>query len=317
MKFKDYYEVLGVARDASADDIKKAYRKLAHKYHPDVSSDPQGEAKFKEVAEAYATLKDDEKRAAYDQLGRHRPGEDFQPSSGWQQNFGGGAGAGGGRFEDVDLSDLFAAFGGGGRRQRGPTPGQDYEVQASVTLEQVHAGAEIDVDLAVPETGADGLPRRVSKTFRVRVPKGAEDGQRLRLTGKGGASRDGGPPGDLYLVLALAPHPRYRVSGRDLSIDVSLTPSEAALGATVEVPTLGGVVALSIAAGTSSGRKLRLAQRGLPTAEGGSGDLYAVIAIAVPTVLSARERELYEELRTVSTFDPRAEASGTRNGGSA
>ena len=317
MKFKDYYEVLGVARDASAADIKKAYRKLAHKYHPDVSSDPQGEAKFKEVAEAYATLKDDEKRAAYDQLGRHRPGEDFQPSSGWQQNFGGASDRGGGRFEDVDLSDLFAAFGGGGRRPRGPTPGQDYEVQATVTLEQVHAGAEIDVDLAIPETGADGLPRRVSRTFRVRVPKGAEDGQRLRLTGKGGPARDGGPAGDLYIVLAFEPHPRYRVSGRDLSIDVPLTPSEAALGATVEVPTLGGVVALSIAAGTSSGRKLRLSQRGLPTAGGGSGDLYAVISIAVPTALSARERELYEELAKTSTFDPRAEATNARTRGTA
>ena len=315
MKFKDYYDVLGVTRDASADDIKKAYRKLAHKYHPDVSSDPEGEAKFKDVAEAYATLKDAEKRTAYDELGRHRPGEDFQPSQGWQEHFGGrgfgGHGGGGGaRFEDVDLSDLFAAFAGGGRgatsASRGPIPGQDFEVQATVTLEQVHAGAEIDIDLAIPETGADGLPRRVSKTFRVRVPKGAEDGQRLRLSGKGGPSRNGGAPGDLYLVLALQPHPLYRVNGRDLSIDLPLAPWEAALGASIEVPTLAGAVEMAIPAGTSSGRRLRLARRGLPTASGSAGDLYAVVGIAVPATLSARERELYEELRKVSRADPRA-----------
>lgn len=312
MKFKDYYEVLGVTREASADDIKKAYRKLAHKYHPDVSSDPDGEAKFKDVAEAYATLKDADKRAAYDELGRHRPGEDFQPSQGWEEHFGGrgfggGAGRGGGRFEDVDLSDLFAAFGGGrGAASRGPTPGQDFEVQATVTLEQVHAGAEIDIDLAIPETGADGLPRRVSKTFRVRVPKGTEDGQRLRLAGKGGASRNGGPPGDLYIVLTLQPHPLYRVSGRDLSIDLPIAPWEAALGASVEVPTLGGPVEMAIPANTSSGRRLRLSKRGLPTADGSSGDLYAVVVITVPPKLSARERELYEELKKASSAHPRA-----------
>ena len=220
MKFKDYYEVLGVARDASADDVKKAYRKLAHQFHPDVSSDPQGEAKFKAVAEAYATLKDAEKRAAYDQLGRHRPGEEFTPPRGWQGGgFGNGAGAS--RFEDVDLSDLFAAFGNGrrGTRRNAAAPGQDFEVKAPVTLEQVHAGAEVDIGLALPEVGDDGLPHRVSKTFRVRIPKAAEDGQRLRLTGKGGAGRNGAANGDLYVVLALQPHPLYRVSGRDLSID--------------------------------------------------------------------------------------------------
>jgi curved DNA-binding protein len=300
--------VLGVARDASVADIKKAYRKLAHKYHPDVSSDPEGEAKFKDVAEAYATLKDAEKRAAYDELGRHRPGEEFQPSPGWEQHFNERGFSGGGQaFEDVDLSDLFAAFGAGpNRRARGPTPGQDFEVQAPVTLEQVYEGAEIEVDLAIPEVGADGLPRRVSKTFRVKVPKGAEDGQRLRLAGKGGASRDGGPPGDLYLVLAFQPHPLYRISGRDLSIDLPLAPWEAALGAVVEVPTLGGAVELSIPAGTSSGRRLRLAKRGLPSASGQPGDLYAIVGIALPVAPSARERELYEELKKASSLDPRA-----------
>lgn len=307
MKFKDYYEVLGVARDASDADIKKAYRRLAHKFHPDVSDDPQGEAKFKDVAEAYATLKDPEKRTAYDQLGRHRPGEDFEPPRGWQRDFASQP-FGGGRFEDVDLSDLFATFGarGGGGAGRAARPGQDYEVAAPVTLEQIHAGAEIDVDLAIPEAGTDGLPHRTTKTFRVRIPKGAEDGQRLRLSGKGGASRSGGPGGDLYLVLAVQPHPLYRVSGRHLYLDLPLAPWEAVLGASVEVPTLGGTVEMNIPAGTAAGRQLRLLKRGLPSAHGAAGDLYAIVRIEVPPTPTARERELFSELQKESTFDPRA-----------
>ena len=317
MKFKDYYEALGVPRDASHADIKKAYRKLAHKYHPDVSKDPEGEEKFKDVAEAYATLKDSDKRAAYDQLGRHRPGEDFVPTRDWQQHFaeqsrGGGAfGNGGAHFEDIDLSDLFAAFATreGGRphaRARAASTGQDFEVSAPVTLEQVHAGAEIDIDLAVPEAGDDGLPHRVAKTFRVTIPKGAQDGQRLRLGGKGGPGRNGGRNGDLYVVLALQAHPIYRVTGRDLYLDLPLAPWEAVLGASVEVPTLAGTVELNIPAGTSAGRKLRLAKRGLSSANGEAGDLYAIVRIEVAAAPSARERELYGELQKDSSFEPRA-----------
>ncbi len=314
MKFKDYYEALGVARDASDADIKKAYRKLAHKYHPDVSKDPEGEEKFKDVAEAYATLKDAEKRAAYDQLGRHRTGEDFVPPRDWQQHFAQQSnGSGGMHFEDIDLSDLFAAFashegGGGGRartRARATRPGQDFEVSAPVTLEQIHAGAEIDIELAVPEAGDDGMPHRVAKTFRVKIPKGAENGQRLRLVGRGGAGSNGGRSGDLYLVLALQPHPIYRVTGKDLYLDLPLAPWEAVLGASVEVPTLAGAVEMNIPAGTSAGRKLRLAKRGLPS-KGEPGDLYAIVRIEVPASPSPRERELYGELQEVSGFDPRA-----------
>ncbi len=311
MKFKDYYEVLGVARDASAADIKKAYRKLAHKYHPDVSSDPDGEAKFKDVAEAYATLKDAEKRAAYDQLGRHRPGEDFEPPRGWQQNFSEQSFGGNTRFDDVDLSDLFAAFGGGGGRGKGraarpPQPGQDFEISTPVTLEQVYAGSEIDIDIALPEVGKDGLPHRTSKTFRVKIPKGAEDGQRLRLTGKGGASRGGGASGDLYVVLAFRPHPLYRVNGRDLYLDLPLAPWEAVLGASVEVPTLGGTVEMNIKPGTAAGTKLRLSKRGLPGADGHAGNLYAIVQIEVPGTPTPRERELYAELKEASSVDVRA-----------
>jgi curved DNA-binding protein len=305
MKFKDYYEVLGVARDASAADIKKAYRKLAHKFHPDVSTDPDGEAKFKDVAEAYATLKDADKRAAYDQLGRHRPGEEVQPPRGWQQHFSEQSSGGDARFDDIDLADLFAAFGGRSAK-RAARPGQDFDVAAPVTLEQVYAGAEIELNLGMPEVGADGLPHRVSRTFQIRVPKSAEDGQRLRLAGKGGASASGGPPGDLYVVLALQPHPLYRVVGRDLYLDLPLAPWEAVLGATVEVPTLGGAVEMNIPAGTMAGRKLRLSKRGLPDAKGGSGDLYAVVRIDVPAAPTARERASYEALRDAASADPRA-----------
>ena len=311
MKFKDYYETLGVSRDASADDIKKAYRRLAHKYHPDVSKDADGEEKFKDVAEAYATLKDTEKRAAYDQLGRHAPGQDFTPPPGWggDQSFGQGGFNGGASFDDIDLSDLFAAFGGGrggGRAPQRPRAGQDYEVSAPITLEQIVANAEVDIELVVPEVGEDGRNHRVPKTYRVKIPKGAEDGQRLRLTGKGGAGRNGGPSGDLYIALALQPHPLYRLDGRDLMLDLALAPWEAVLGATVEVPTLAGTVALSIPAGTTAGRRMRLARRGLPSAQGDPGDLYAVIRIDVPSAPSARERELYAELQKDSPFDPRA-----------
>ncbi len=308
MKFKDYYEVLGVARDATEAEIKKAYRKLAHRFHPDVSSDPDGEERFKEAAEAYATLKDTGKRAAYDQLGSHRPGEDVEPPSGWRQTFGDETFGQGGRFEDVDLSDLFAAFGRGGAGQRQPARGQDFEVAAPVTLEQVHDGAEIDIDLAIPEVGDDGLPRRANRTFRVRIPTGAADGQRLRLAAKGAPSPNGGRPGDLYLVLAVQPHPVFRVNGKDLYLDLALAPWEAVLGARVEVPTLGGAVEMNVPPGTAAGRKLRLSKRGLGDGEDTAGDLYAVVRIEVPVAPTVRERELFTELGKVSSFDARARA---------
>lgn len=303
MKYKDYYAALGVARDASADEIKKAYRKLAHKYHPDISKDPDGEAKFKEVQEAYATLKDQEKRDAYDQLGRRPAGENFEPPPDWSQDFGGP-----GNFSDVDLADLLAAFAAsrGGQQARRPHRGQDVEASATVTLEQVHDGAEIELRLNLPEYDARGLLHHVPRTFRVRIPKGASDGQRLRLAGKGGPGNHGGPAGDLYIVMKLEPHPLYRVSGRDLYLDLPLTPAEAVLGATVEVPTLRGRVELKVAAGTSSGRQLRLAKRGLPGPDDSHGDLYAVVRIDVPKSPNERERALYAELAQVSTFDPRA-----------
>lgn len=309
MKFKDYYATLGVGRDATADDIKKRYRILARKYHPDVSKEAQAEQRFKEVAEAYATLKDPEKRAAYDQLGQQRPGEEFRPPPEWSTQFGSGQAA----FDEMDLADLFAGIAGrsrhggqGGRRgPAGASRGQDYEVTVPLTLEEAHRGTEVSLDLTTTEIDGHGALRRVDKRVTARIPKGPIDGQVLRLPGQGGKGINGGPDGDVYLNIALRPHRLYRVSGRDLFLDLPLAPWESALGATVEVPTLAGPVDLKVPPGTRAGQQLRLAGRGLPKPEGGAGDLHAIVQIVLPSALTEREKSLYKELASASTFDPR------------
>lgn len=306
MKFKDYYAILGVGRDASADEIKKAYRKLAHKYHPDVSKEANGEEKFKEVAEAYENLKDPEKRAAYDRLGAHPAGQEFRPPPGWADASGGGFHS----FDDLDFADLFANLSGGRHRGTRPgpdasLPGQDYEVTAHITLGDAFRGVQVDLDLALPEYDENGRLRRVQRVIKVRIPKGATDGQRLRLPGKGGKGFNGGRAGDLYLNIRLHPHPMFRVSGHDLYLDLPLTPWEAALGASVKVPTLGGTVVLNVPPGTHAGQKLRLAGRGLPKPREGEGDLFAIVQIVVPTRLSDREKDLLKQLSDGSTFNPR------------
>jgi curved DNA-binding protein len=305
MKYKDYYRVMGVDRKASADEIKSVYRKLARKYHPDVSKEPGAEEKFKELGEAYETLKDPEKRAAYDQLGSHRPGQEFRPPPGWEQQFGDGKFS----FDDIDLGDLFSGMTGGihraGRGGKVRMPGQDYEVTAHITLEDAYRGTEVDLELAVPEYDENGFPHRVQRAFKARIPKGATDGQRLRLPGKGGKGLNGGRDGDLYLNIVLHPHRLFRVSGHDLFLDLPLAPWEAVLGTNVQVPTLGGPVQLKIPPGTHAGRQLRLAGRGLPKPHGGEGDLFAIVQIAVPTVTSERERALFKELDEASAFNPR------------
>jgi len=308
MKYKDYYKTLGVERSASDADIKKAYRKLAHKFHPDISKEANAKEQFQEVGEAYETLKDAEKRAAYDELGNaHQPGQDFRPPPDWGKAHGDGQAA----FDEMDLADLFAGL--SGRRQGGraqgtpfPIPGQDFEVAAEITLEQAAQGTEFDVNLNVPEPGDDGYVRRVPRSFKARIAKGASEGQRLRLPGKGGKGLGGGRDGDLYLILHLKPHPLFRASGHDLYVDLPLAPWEAALGATVEVPTLGSAVNLKVRAGTRSGQKLRLAKRGLPKPREGEGDLYAVVQIVMPDTLSEHERTLLQQLAEGSTFDPRS-----------
>jgi curved DNA-binding protein len=306
MKFKDYYAILGVERDATADAIKDAYRKLARKYHPDVSREANAEARFKEMAEAYATLKDPEKRAAYDQLGRHGSGEDFRPPPEWSTHFGDAAGA----FDGMDFADLFAGLAGhrrhGGRQgPAGPMRGQDYEVAVPITVEESFGGTEVSLDLTATEFDGQGMPRRVPRNLKARIPKGATEGQVLRLPGQGGKGLQGGRDGDVYLNISLRPHRLYRVSGHDLFLDLPVTPWEAALGASVEVPTLAGAVNLKVPAGTRGGQQMRLAGRGLPMPKGGSGNLYAIVQIVMPPELSERERSLLRDLATASTFNPR------------
>ena len=324
MKFKDYYAILGVARTASEDEIKKAYRNLARKYHPDVSKDPAGEEKFKDAAEAYATLKDAEKRAAYDRLGTHSAGEEFQPSRDWGEQFktqfgdGGASGSpGGASFDDIDLSDLFASFSrgrggtggasGGGRAQSNrPIPGEDFDVTAEITLEEAYSGTTVGLNLSVPTYDERGQMKRESRVLEARIPKGATVGQRLRLRGQGSKGVNGGRDGDVYLNIALRAHPLYRVDGHDLYIDLPLAPWEAALGTTVVVPTLAGRVNLKVAAAINSGQQLRLGKRGLPKPGGGEGDLFAVVKIVMPPTLTDREQALFKELADASTFNPRS-----------
>jgi len=296
VKYKDYYAALGVPRDADAEAIKKAYRKLARQHHPDVSKDAGAEARFKDVAEAYATLKDPDKRAAYDALGSRRGGEEFSPPPQWQRDFGADSG-----FADLDLADLLDALargrGGRGRSQTVPLRGHDYETSVRLSLEDAHRGTTVNLDVQ----HEDG-----TRTLAVTVPAGVTDGQRLRLRGKGGPGRHGGPAGDIYLHIQFAPHPVFRTDGHDLMFDLALAPWEAALGAEVQVPTLDGAVLLTVPHGSQSGRKLRLRGRGLANGHGGRGDLYAMVRIDVPASLAPRERELFEELARESRFDPRA-----------
>ena len=306
MKYKDYYATLGLERNATAEEIKKSYRKLARKYHPDVTKEPDGEEKFKEVAEAYETLKDTDKRVAYDQLGIHSPGQDFRPPPDWEKAHS----SPGFSFDDIDLSDLFSAFSGsrqhtGRNGVKAPIPGQDYEANAQISLEEAYRGTELELNLSVSEYDESGFPHRVQRTIKARIPKGATDGQRLRLSGRGGKGLMGGRDGNLYINITLHPHPLFRVSNHDLFLDLPLTPWEAVLGATVQVPTLGGKVRLKVPPGTRSGQQLRIAGRGLPKPREGAGDLFAIMQIVVPPMPEEQERTLFKALADISTFNPR------------
>ena len=313
MKYRDYYATLGVEPTASADEIRKAYRRLARQYHPDVSKEEGAEERFKEVSEAYDTLSDQEKREAYDQLGRHRPGEDFQPSPEWDSRFWQQ-----GVVEDIDLADLLQQIGfhHAARRQgaagQGPAShrGQDYEIATSLSLEDAARGKDIAVEFSVPELGPDGRVQRHSKTARIRVPKGVSDGERLRVPGKGGPGMGTGKPGDLYLDIRLERHPLFQVVGHDLYLELPIAPWEAVLGAEIELPSLEGPLRLTIRPGARGGQKLRLAGKGLPRREDGAGDLFCVLQIVTPTVISEKEKELFRDLAATSTFDPRAHLLG-------
>lgn len=302
MKYKDYYEVLGVPRDASLEQVKKAYRKLARDNHPDMSKAAGGEARFKEAAEAYATLKDPEKRRAYDELGRRPAGEEFAPPPQWEQNFGAQAGGLG----DLNLEELLASLGRGrGARTPRPAQGRDFETTVAIGLEAANSGTTLSLQVGDDKGG---------RTLEVTIPAGVSDGQKLRLRGKGGKGRNGGEDGDIYLHITLAPHPVFRPDAHDLYFDLALAPWEAALGAEVEVPTLEGPVVLTVPAGTLTNRKLRLRGRGMANGRGSRGDLYAVAVIEVPATLTERERELFQQLAQTSDFNPRSGGTGTKHG---
>lgn len=310
MKYKDYYAILGVARDATADDIKTAYRRLARKFHPDVSKEANAEEKFKEMAEAYETLKDPEKRSAYDQLGRHSEGQEFRPPPDWGRQYAQGANG----FDDIDLSDLFAGLAGRGARSGGggrpraadmPLAGSDYEAAIRLSFDQAFHGTEVDLELAVLEWDPDGGVRRVPHRVKARIPRGVTDGEKLRVPGKGGKGARGGPAGDLYLDIEVTPHPLYRADGRNLYVDLPLAPWEAVLGTSVQLPTPAGAVALKVPAGSRAGQQLRLSGRGVARGGGAAGDLFAILRIEVPTVVDDRQRDLYRQLAEVSGFNPR------------
>jgi curved DNA-binding protein len=318
VKYRDYYATLGVEPTASADEIRKAYRRLARKYHPDVSKEEGAEDRFKEVSEAYDTLSDKEKREAYDQLGRHRPGEDFQPSPEWDTRFWQDGVA-----EDIDLADLLQQIGfhRAARRQaatghgQASRRGQDYEIATSLSLEDAARGKDIAVEFSVPQIGPDGRVQRSAKTARIRVPKGVSDGERLRVPGKGGPGLGDGKAGDLYLDIRLERHPLFHVAGHDLFLELPIAPWEAVLGAQVDVPSLEGPLRLTIRPGARGGQKLRLAGKGLPRRDDGAGDLYCVLQIVTPTVISEQEKDLFRDLAATSTFDPRAHLLGDSHHG--
>ncbi|MBI1387516.1 MAG: DnaJ domain-containing protein [bacterium] len=322
-KYKDYYDILGVSRDASKEDVQKAYRKLARQYHPDVNKDAGAENRFKEINEAYEVLKDPDKRQRYDSLGANwSAGQDFQAPPGWDNaryEFHTGPGGFDG-FESMgDFSDFFreifgagfgSAFSGADPRARGargfqrPSRGRDIEAEMEVTLEDVYRGATKQFHL---QTGdPHDLNGSSARRYEVKIPKGARDGTRIRLSGGGGDGR-GGPSGDLLVRLRIAPHARYRVNGYDLEADLPVAAWEAALGADVKAETLDGPVTVHVPAGIGSGKKLRLQGKGLPGKTGSRGDLFLRIRIAVPRSLSSDERRLFEELSRVSRFNPRNE----------
>src|SRR2546423_879348 len=310
MDFKDYYATLGVERDAKPDDIKRAYRKLARKYHPDVSKEPDAEARFKDVSEAYEALHDPEKRAAYDDVGRrYQRGQELQPPPGWDSGFefsGRDAGAG----ADQDFSDFFETlFGRHAQGARGPrataqAAGGDHHAKVVIDLADAYRGARRTIALRMPVVDAQGGLGMQERQLDVTIPKGVREGQHLRLAGQGGPGFGGGQAGDLYLEIAFAPHPHFRVDGRDVFLDLPVTPWEAALGASVTAPTPDGSVQLTIPPGSSSGRKLRLKGKGLPSDP--PGDLYAVLTITVPPADTRAAREAYAALaRSVPGFHPR------------
>ena len=314
MDFKDYYKVLGLEPGADDKAVKAAYRKLARKYHPDVSKEKDAENQFKEVAEAYEVLKSAEKRAEYDELRKYaQQGRPFEPPPGWQPR--GNAGfadeMGGGR----DYSDFFESLFGAAGRSQGPgrksaRRGQDVEMELPILLEETLADEAKKIAFQLPQYSADGQPlAAISKTLNVKIPAGVSDGERIRLKGQGAPGLGGAANGDLYLIIRLVPHPLFDVEAHNLILTLPLAPWEAALGSKVTVPTLDGKIHLSIPANSQSGQRLRIKGKGLMNKLGERGDLYALFKIVIPAQADEPTRALWAQLAEQTAFDPRAEWS--------
>ncbi len=313
MEYKDYYQLMGVERDATQDEIKRAYRKLARKYHPDVSKETDAEARFKEVGEAYEVLKDPEKRAAYDQLGANwQAGQDFHAPPGWDAGFefSGGGYTGGvegdaGAYSDFfeSLFGQFHAGGPGGIHARG----NDHHARVLIDLEDAMHGATRSIKLQVPEVDTSGHVTTRERILNVRIPKGVRQGQHIRLAGQGNAGLGEGKSGDLYLEIEFNPHSIYRIDGRDIYLDVPVAPWEAALGASIKVPTPAGTVDMKIKPESANGSKLRLKGRGLPAGSAGNrpGDLYVVLQLTLPPAATDKAKELYRDMQKELDFNPR------------
>jgi curved DNA-binding protein len=322
MKYKDYYATLGLERGATQDDIKRAYRKLARKYHPDLSKLDDTEARFKEVGEAYEVLKDPEKRTAYDRMGSEwQNGQEFQPPPNWDEGFefrGRGGEPHHGPNDDANLDDFFASMFGHAQRthrqhggQHGAAPamaGQDHHAKVLIDLEEAYRGAQRSITLQMPVVDAQGNVTLHSRTLNVTLPKGIKAGQHLRLAGQGGPGLGDAPAGDLFLEIAFRDHPRFRIDERDVSLDVPVAPWEAALGAQVEVPTPDGTVEITVPKGSAAGRRLRLKGKGIPGNP--AGDLYVVLNIVLPPADTGQAEEAYAAMRQAFNFDPRAHFYG-------
>ncbi len=311
-EYKDYYQLLAVARDATKAQIKSAYRKLARKYHPDVSKEADAEDKFKEVGEAYEVLKDTEKRAAYDQLGNQwQQGQDFRPPSDWDAGFeySGGSGNDGSTYSDFFESIFGRGFSGGGGQASGfrehpQARGQDHHARILISLEDSYQGATSEIKLHAPELDSNGRVVTRERTLSLKIPRGVREGQNIRLAGQGLPGHDKSTNGDLYLQIGFQPHDLFHVDGRDVYLDLPIAPWEAALGAKLKVPTPNGVVNLNIPAGSQAGRKLRLKGRGIPATP--VGDLFVTLNIVLPAADSESARDFYREMEKQLAFNPRA-----------
>ncbi|MEO5694065.1 MAG: DnaJ C-terminal domain-containing protein [Usitatibacter sp.] len=315
MEFKDYYQVLGVERGATADEVKKAYRKLARKYHPDVSKEPDANTRMRDVNEANAVLSDPEKRAAYDQVGRgYQPGQDFRPPPDWDAGFefsGSGEPPGAGADFSDFFSQIFGRRGGGGARfQQGgnfQARGQDHHAKVMLEIEDAFEGAERQITLRVPKADAQGRVQVEDRALNVKIPKGVFAGQMIRLAGQGSPGHGGAPAGDLLLEVAFNSHDRYRVEGRDIHLRLPVTPWEAALGAVVPVKAPGANLEVRIPAGAQSGRQMRVRGKGIPAAS--PGDLYLDLQVVLPPAQTPEAKAVYENMARELAFDPRAAAT--------